>query len=68
MGDGEQMNAISTAHLYLSLLTYGNRAYNFDIHVMIIDSCQNKVSTEQYHVAYRGLICGAHRGHVFLRS
>ena len=32
-----------------------------DIHVTINDTCQNKVSADQYHVT----ISRAHRGHVF---
>ena len=35
-----------------------------DIHVAINDTCQNKVSADQYYVPYRGLKCAAHQGHV----
>ena len=33
-----------------------------------IDTCQNKISADQYHVTYRGLKFTAHRGRVFFWS
>ena len=32
-----------------------------------IDSCENKVSADQYHMTYHGLKCRTHRGHVFFK-
>ena len=29
------------------------------------DSCEKKVSIDQYHMTYHGLKCRTHRGHVF---
>ena len=54
-GDGEQMNAI------LSLLTWVNRPYNFDK----LTAVKSRYPLTSIMWPYRGLKCGAHRGHVF---
>ena len=39
-----------------------------DIHVTINDTCQNKVSADQYHITIsRAKVCSSSRSHVFLK-
>ena len=39
-----------------------------DIHVTINDTCQNKVSADQYHVTIsRAQVCSSSRSHTFLK-